>query len=178
MKCGVTLRCGLLCLTPLIASMAFAQAAVGTAQAAASTVYRCPGKPVLYTDSISAKEAKDRGCTVLDNVPITVIQSTKPRPAAQVAAVASGAPPVVRIDPAEQRARDSDARRILEAELRREEERLASMKAEFNHGEPERRGDEKNYQKYQERVADMKAALARKESDIVALKREISKQPQ
>ena len=178
MKCGVLLRCGLLWLTPLIASTAFAQAASSAAQATASTVYRCPGKPVLYTDSISAKEAKDRGCTVLDNVPITVIQSTKLRPAAPVASGTSGAPPVVRIDPAEQRARDSDARRILEAELRREEERLASMKAEFNNGEPERRGDEKNFQKYQERVADMKAALARKESDIVALKRELSKQVQ
>lgn len=171
MKCGVSFRCGLLSVAMVIGSTACAQATT-------NTVYRCPGKPVLYTDSISAKEAKERGCTVLDNVPITVIQSTKLRPAAPVASVASGAPPVVRIDPAEQRARDSDARRILEAELRREEERLASMKAEFNNGEPERRGDEKNFQKYQERVADMKAALARKESDIVALKREIGKQPQ
>lgn len=174
MKCGVLLRCGLLWLTPLTAATALAQATASTA----SSVYRCPGKPVLYTDSISAKEAKERGCTLLENTPITVIQSTKPRPATAVASVASGAPPIVRIDPAEQRARDSDARRILEAELRREEDRLASMKLDFNNGEPERRGDEKNYQKYQERVADLKAALARKESDIVALKRELGKQPQ
>ena len=171
MKCGVSLQRRLLWLTPLIASTALAQTT-------ASTVYRCPGKPVLYTDSISAKEARERGCTVLDNAPITVIQSTKPRPVAPVASVASGAPPVVRIDPTEQRARDSDARRILEAELRREEERLTAMKADFNNGEPERRGNEKNYQKYQDRVADMKAALARKESDIVALRREIGKQAQ
>ncbi|HEY9238013.1 MAG TPA: hypothetical protein VIP10_04155, partial [Burkholderiaceae bacterium] len=83
-----------------------------------------------------------------------------------------------RIDPADQRARDSDARRILEAELRREEERLAAMKVEFNNGEPERQGNEKNYQKYLDRVADMKSAIGRKEGDIAALKREIAKQPQ
>ena len=174
MKCGVSLRCGLLWLAPLVASTALAQATAS----AAGTVYRCPGKPVLYTDSISAKEARERGCTVLDNAPITIIQSIKPRPAAPGVSPASGAPPVVRIDPAEQRARDSDARRILEAELRREEDRLASLKVEFNNGEPERRGDEKNFLKYQERVADLKAALARKESDIVALKRELGKQAQ
>ena len=115
---------------------------------------------------------------MLDSPPITVIQSIKPRSAAPLAAGASGAPPVVRIDPAEQRARDSDSRRILDAELRREEERLAAMKIDFGNGEPERRGDEKNYQKYLDRVADMKSAIARKESDIAALKREIAKQPQ
>ena len=43
---------------------------------------------------------------------------------------------------AEQRARDSDARRILGDELRREEERLVAMKREFNNGEPERRGEQ------------------------------------
>ena len=177
MKCGVSFRCGLLSVAGLIGSTAFAQAATATATATA-TVYRCPGKPVLYTDSISAKEARERGCTVLDNAPITVIQSPKPRALAPVASGSSGAPPVVRIDPAEQRARDSDARRILDAELRREEARLAAMKVEFNNGEPERRGDEKNYQKYLDRVADMKSAMARKEGDIAALKREIAKQPQ
>ena len=171
MKFGVSLQCGPLLLAAMLGATA-------QAQTAGSTVYRCPGKPVLYTDAISAKEAKERGCAVLDSPPITVIQSSKPRVAVPLAAGASGAPPVVRIDPAEQRARDSDARRILDAELQREEARLAAMKVEFNNGEPERRGDEKNYQKYLDRVADMKSAMARKESDIAALKREIAKQPQ
>ena len=52
------------------------------------------------------------------------------------------------------------------------------MQAELNNGEPERRGDERNFAKYQERVADMKAALQRKEADVAALKREIAKLPQ
>ncbi len=48
---------------------------------------------------------------------------------------------------------------------------------EYNNGEPERHGDERNYQKYLDRVAEMKAAIARKESDVAAIRREIAKLP-
>jgi chromosome segregation ATPase len=81
------------------------------------------------------------------------------------------------VDPVSQRARDSDSRRILEGELRREEERLAELKREYNNGEPERLGNERNYQKYLDRVADLKSSIARKESDIAAIKRELAKLP-
>ena len=63
------------------------------------------------------------------------------------------------MDPAEQRARDSDARRILEAELRRDEAQLATMRQEYNNGEPERLGNERNFQTYLDRVAAMRAAM-------------------
>ena len=85
--------------------------------------------------------------------------------------------PEMRVDPEAQRARDSDSRRILLAELRREEDRLAEMKREYNNGEPERQGNERNYQKYLDRVADMKSGIARKEADIAAIKRELAKLP-
>ena len=148
--------------------------ALGTVHAADVT-YKCPNH--VYSNTMSAKEAKDKGCTVLDNAPITVIQGNKPRSTASGAA--SGNNGNNRVDPADQRARDADARRILEAELRREEERLAAMKLEYNGGQPDRQGNEvKNYQKYLDRVADMKAAIARKEGDIAALKRELLKYPQ
>ena len=147
--------------------------AFGGAHAAGDVTYKCPNH--VYSNTISAKEAKDKGCTVLDNAPITVIQSNKPRPAASGASGNGNN----RVDPAEQRARDSDARRILESELRREEERLAAMKTEYNNGQPDRQGNEiKNYQKYLDRVTDLKAAIARKEGDIAALKRELLKYPQ
>src|SRR5262249_11327309 len=67
------------------------------------------------------------------------------------------------------------ARRILGDELRKEEDRLAALQKEYNNGEPERRGDERNYQRYLDRVSEMKAGIARKEADIAALKREIAK---
>lgn len=176
-------------------TMAAALAAgAATALAQERPVYRCPGN--LYTDQYSPKEAAELGCKMLDGAPVTVVQSSVRRPPAnggggsggggEGAAArpsGSGAAPAVRasgemrVDPAQQRARDSDARRILESELAKEEERLTALRKDFNNGEPERRGDERNYARYQERVAEMKAAIARKEADIAALKRELAKLP-
>ncbi|MFY9511571.1 MAG: hypothetical protein WAQ05_11435 [Rubrivivax sp.] len=153
--------------------------ALGGSAWAQGMVYRCPGNPESYTNLLSAQEAKDRGCRTIDGAPITIV-STPPRPAPRAGVVPSSgaARSGERVDPAEQRARDNDARRILADELRREEERLAALQKEFNNGEPERRGDERNYQRYLDRVADMKAAITRKEADIAALRREMNKLPQ
>jgi len=158
----------------IVTGLLFALGLLAGAVAHADVTYKCPGN--TYSNTISAKEAKDKGCSVLEGKPITVIQGTKPR-AAPSSGQASG-PAATRIDPAEQRARDSDARRILESELKREEDRLAAMKVEYNDGAPDRQGNEANFQKYLDRVAEMKSALARKEGDILALRREIAKLPQ
>jgi hypothetical protein len=148
------------------------------AQAAGNTVvYRCPGPPILYTDTISPAEAKEKGCRTIEGAPITVIQGTRPRNGAPVPSTGPR-PADSKVDPAQQRARDGDSRRILEAELKKEEDQLAQMQKDYNGGEPERRGDEKNFQKYQDRVAEMKAAIARKEGDIAAIRRELAKSPQ
>lgn len=148
-------------------------------------VYRCPGPPVLYTDALSADEARSRNCRTIEGASVTVVQAPRrPAPAAgqgqgpaQSPAPAARPPGDTRVDPAAQRARDTDARRILQEELQREEQRLAQMRSEFNNGEPERRGDERNFARYQERVAEMRAAIQRKEADIAALKREMAKLP-
>src|SRR5580765_27361 len=123
-----------------------------------SVMYRCPGND--YKNTISAKEAEKLGCKRIEGAPVTVIQMTKPRPS--TATAASGG---ARVDPVAQRARDTDARRILEGELRAEEEKLAVMQKEFNNGQPERQGDEKNFQKYLDRVDQMRASIARKQID-------------
>jgi hypothetical protein len=156
----------------------------GTARAQDSrTVYRCPGPPVLYTDALTAQEARDRNCRTIEGATVTIVQAPPRRPAAAGAPAPAPGPGAAasrpngdtRIDPAAQRARDTDARRILQDELTREEERLAQMRTEFRNGEPERRGDERNFARYQERVAEMRAAIQRKEADIAALKRELAK---
>jgi len=139
-----------------------------------SVMYRCPGND--YKNTITAKEAERLGCKRIEGAPVTIIQMTKPRPntgTSVPAATASG----VRVDPVAQRARDSDARRILETELKTEEDKLAAMQKEFNNGQPERQGDEKNFQKYLDRVEEMRAAIARKQIDIAALQRELKKLP-
>ena len=61
--------------------------------------------------------------------------------------------------------------------MRKEESALEALKREYNNGEPERRGEERNAQKYLDRVAELKAAILRKESDVAAIRREISKLP-
>jgi hypothetical protein len=146
------------------------------AWAQGGTVYRCPGPPVLYTSEISDKEAKERGCRTIENAPITVVSPPKRAP---VQAAGNGAPrgEGTKVDGKDQRARDSDARAILEAELKREEEALAALQKEFNNGEPDRQGGERNYARYQERVEEMKSAIARKQADVAALRRELAKLP-
>lgn len=144
----------------------------GAAQAEDKPVYRCPGN--LYTDALSVKEAQAKGCKTLDGAPITVIQSTTPRSSGG----SGGSSPVAsapgnKVSTEDQKARDSDRRRILEAELRKEEENLAALQKEYNNGQPERKGDERNFQKYLDRAAELKAALTRKEADVAALRREM-----
>lgn len=165
----------------LVALLAVSGLAPAAAQDGAKPVYRCPGPPVLYTDAITTTEARERGCRSIEGAPITIVQGARPKApsgpagAAPAAGNAASRPADSRIEPAAQRARDSDARRILADELRREEERLVIMQKDFNNGEPERRGDERNFQKYQDRVSDMKASIARKEADIAAIRREMGK---
>jgi len=145
------------------------------AQQPGREVYRCPGNPVLYTDTLTAKEAKDKGCRTLEGAPITVVQGARPRQGTPVPKVEGARSGDEKVSANDQRARDSDARRILQEELKREEDRLAALQKEYNNGEPERHGDERNYQKYIDRVADMKADIARKEADVAALRRELDK---
>jgi hypothetical protein len=142
------------------------------AWAQAGTVYRCPNN--VYTSEITEKEAKERNCRTIEGAPITVV-SPQRRPTNPPVQAGSPPRPDQRVDAKEQRARDSDARAILEAELKREEDALVSMQKDFNNGEPERRGDERNFVRYQERVEEMRNAIARKQADIAALRRELSK---
>ena len=74
------------------------------------------------------------------------------------------------------RASDADTKAILEQELRRAEARQNELTKEYNNGEPDKIGGEaRNYQKYLDRVAEIKASLARNQSDIDGLKRELSR---
>lgn len=161
----------------------------GPPAGAQGVVYRCPGPPVLYTDALTPAEAQQQGCRTIEGAPITVMQAPRPRaaPAASepaapavpsaTAPTAAPRPSGARVDPDEQRRRDADRRAILEAELRREQQKLAELRREYNDGQPERLGSERNYARYQERVAQMKADIDRKETDIAAIQRELAKLP-
>jgi hypothetical protein len=141
-------------------------------------IFRCAAKPGAAPEYINnARDAQTRGCKQIDGGNVTVVQGTpvsRPAPV-RVAGAVQAAPPSGN---AEQRARDSDTRAILEAELRKAEARLAEQQKEYNNGEPEKQGIEgRNYQRYLDRVAEMKESIARHESDIAGLRREIARLP-
>ncbi len=69
----------------------------------------------------------------------------------------------------------SGQKQALEIQLRTAEQRLTTLKREFNGGEPERRGDERNYAKYQQRVAKMQEEVIRAEQYVDTLKQELSR---
>lgn len=147
--------------------------ASGASWAQSRTVYRCPNN--VYTSEITDKEAKERGCRTIEGAPITIV--APPKPAPRPGASAPRGEGEGKVDAKEQRARDSDARKILEAELKREEEALAALQKDFNAGEPERQGGERNYARYQERVEEMRKAIERKQADVAAIRRELAKLP-
>lgn len=153
-----------------------------TETAWAQPVFRChssnSGVPEYINDS---KEAQLRSCKAVEGGSVTVVPGTavQPRPALKAPAAAVASSSVNRSETApEQRARDSDSRAILQSELKKAESRLSEQQKEFNNGEPEKQGIEaRNYQRYLDRIAEMKDGIARNQSDIAGLKRELSRLP-
>ncbi len=150
----------------------FAVLAFATAASAQTSIWRCGNS---YTNDKA--EAAAKNCKLVEGGNVTVVQGTKVNGAAKAVATApqSAASPQ-RVDAGDQKARDGEARAILEAELKKAETRQAELLREYNNGEPEKIGPEhKNYQKYLDRVAEMKAAIERNDKDIAGLKRELGR---
>ncbi|MEO7244651.1 MAG: hypothetical protein ABIX12_05855 [Rubrivivax sp.] len=161
----------------LVIAMAALHAAPAAAQASGGVVYRCPGNVYTSDRDLSRAQAEQRGCKAIEGAPVTIVQTTRPPPPPAASAASAPRPPQSRVDPAQQKERDTDRRRILSDELTRELQRLTELQREYNNGQPERQGNERNYQRYLDRLADLKAALARKETDVAALRRELDKLP-
>lgn len=145
----------------------------------AQPIYRCGN---AYTNDPA--EAKTKSCKLVEGGYITVVQGTRVQgnSGAGNAGVKVAAAPQssagTRVDSADQKARDSDARQILETELKKAEARHSELATEYNNGEPEKQGSEgRNYQKYLDRVAELKASIARNENDIAGIKRELGRVP-
>jgi len=163
-----------------VALMLVVAAAASASAQSASVYYICPGN--VFTNAISAKEAQQRGCQAREAREPTTFQAPKPRPVASpspreatTSSSAASSRPDMKVDPDAQRKRDSDARAILSTELQSAESRLAQLKTEYNNGQPERRGDERNYQRYLDRVEELKASIQRQEADVAAIRRELGK---
>lgn len=144
---------------------------------AQTKIWRCGNS---YTNDEAL--AKAQGCKQVEGGNVTIVQGTKPNGGASAnkstvaTAPQSSGSSGQRVDAGEQKARDGEARAILEAELKKAEARRADLQKEWNNGEPEKMGPEhRNYQKYLDRVAELKAAIERNEKDIEGLKRELGR---
>ena len=145
-------------------------------------IFRCGNS---YTND--AAEAKSKGCKLVDGGYVTVVEGTKVQRTStaktangSLVKVASAAPSSsssgTRVENADQKARHSDARLILESELKKAEARQAELLKEYNNGEPDKQGAEgRNYQKYLDRVAELKANITRNENDVAGIKRELGR---
>jgi hypothetical protein len=138
-------------------------------------VWRCGNE---YTNN--AADAQKRGCKVMEGGNVTVVQTPRPGGGGSGAGGSAARAPAgsPRVEGTDQRARDGEARSVLQSELRKAEARQAELLKDYNNGEPEKQGGEgRNYQKYLDRVSEMKAELARNESDIAGIRREIGRLP-
>ena len=135
-------------------------------------IYRCGNE---YTNTVTESQAKN--CKLVSGGNVTVVQAHLPGTQAKPAGTNNGSGNSgARVDSADQRAKDSDTRLILESELKKAEARQAELLKEYNNGEPEKQGPEhRNQQKYLDRITELKASIARNESDIAGIRREMGR---
>jgi hypothetical protein len=166
---------------PLLSTLTLVLAASGHG-VWAQQIYRCAGVGNAAPEYINnTKDAQTRNCKAVTGGNVTVVQGTAAAaPARAPVRVAATTPSGgTRTDAGpEQRARDSDSRAILESELKKAESKLAEQQKEYNNGEPEKQGIEgRNYQRYLDRVAELRDGISRNQSDIAGIKREIARLP-
>lgn len=147
------------------------------AVSAQDRIYRCGNE---YTNSTS--HSKDRNCKLVEGGNVTVIQSKRPAPppaaaassgaGATPSAATASAPSPSRLVSNDQRARDADARAILESELRKAEGRLAELTRDNNYVAAL---DLRNPQIKAEHAAELKTKVARAESDVAGIRRELAR---
>lgn len=151
-------------------------AVAAQAAATAGPIFRCetPAGVIEYSNAAPGGDAARR-CQQVELPTITTIPAPAPRSPATNGRIGDSKPAssFPQISTATQKSRDNDRSRILHDELRREQDRLSSLRGQFNDGQPERHGDERNYQKYLDRVEQMRTDIARHESNVDALRREI-----
>ena len=150
-------------------------------------IYRCEDSNGVVEYSNKPSGGKDRNCKSVALPEVTTIPAPKLPPKANGNGQNSAGNPALgpsagskpggsapgRVDDFTQRSRDSDRKRILEDELRKEELKLGELRKEYNNGEPERLGDERNYQKYLDRVQRLKEEVGRSEGNVDSLKKEL-----
>jgi outer membrane translocation and assembly module TamA len=167
---------------PLMFTQFFAAAAVFAVAMQASAafaqgegaVYRCKdanGSTMFTNNPGNAKSCEKMQIQAVSTIPAPKLPAAR---SSNGAAATPTPPNFPRVEPAQQKARDEGRKDLLQDELVKTEAKCTALKKEYNNGEPERQGNERNYAKYQERTAKLKEDLDRCDSDLVALKKEIA----
>lgn len=152
---GVCVACGVL--------------AAGASAQESVRVYRCGNE---YTNQPDPA----RNCKPLSASHVTVIEGTRVLRSGDAAVAPAPLASDAKVDGAQQRQRDEQAQAVLQAELQKALAQRQELLRQWNQGEPEHRADEQRQpQKYQERVAQLRAALQRVEADVAGLQRELSR---
>ncbi|MEC3765731.1 MULTISPECIES: DUF4124 domain-containing protein [Cupriavidus] len=141
--------------------------------AQSSDVYVCTGPNGVpeYRNGNAGKGCKKLNLPEVVTVPGGRIAApAKSAGSSATTAASTGFP---RVDSATQRSRDSERRTVLTQELQAEEAKLQGLRAEYNNGQPERQGNERNYQKYLDRTAALRDDIARSEANAASLRREL-----
>ncbi|HUW37128.1 MAG TPA: DUF4124 domain-containing protein [Rhodocyclaceae bacterium] len=140
---------------------------LGSGLVRADTLYKCIDDTgvVLYTN----QKGGGKNCIVLSqDQPVSTYAPPKPVPRQ---ATPSDFP---RVTDSTQKGRDSERRKILEQELATEQQSLDQARKDLAEGEQIRLGNEKNYQKYLDRVQKLKDNVALHERNVEALRREMA----
>lgn len=157
--------------------------AAGAAWAQGSAIWRCGNE---YTNNPGPNPAA-RGCREMQGGNLTIVEGTRaaggaPGNAGGAGGAASAGVPngarsaAERVEPDQQRQRDAEARRILEQELRRAEERLTQARTDYADGKPPRLATERtDSPRYLARVAELRTRVERAEADVAAIRREIGR---
>ena len=145
---------------------------------AVADIYKCVDEAghVTYTNN----KPSGKGCnTLARDQAVSSVPGSAPasRPAivqSPQSGASSGGAGFPRVDSGTQKARDTDRRRILEEELATEQKSLEAARKELEEQESVRYGNERNYQKYLDRVQRLKEDIARTEGNLATIRRELS----
>lgn len=126
-------------------------------------------KSVDSNGRVTYSNAPSSNADKVELAPLNTVPAPKRKP--QVATPAN----FPRVDNDTQRKRDELRRKILVDELAAEQRQLAEARKALVEGQAVRLGNERNYQKYLDRVQQLKDAVTMHENNVQALQKELGK---
>lgn len=143
------------------------------APAAQADIYKCVSDSGQITYTNAKPASKEKGCSLMTrDQPVSVSGGGSKRSGAAATPTPASFP---KVDSDTQRNRDNDRRKILENELESEMKALEAAKQELAEQEAVRNGNERNYQKFLDRVQPYKDTVALHQRNVDSLNKELAK---